>query len=191
MRLDDLLPAYDFSEVHSVLVRAAPARVFKELRQVTPDDAPLFRFLLAVRALPARMLTGRHFRMERRTPILDQFLRAGFVLLDEDDDKELVVGRIAQFWKMSGASSAVLGHSVDFVDFEKPGFAKAAVSFWLTAEGGCTRVRTETRIRATDERSRQMFLRYWLLIRVGSGLIRRSWLRAIKRKAEAPARQSS
>ncbi len=27
MRLDDLLPAYDFVEIHSVLVRATPERV--------------------------------------------------------------------------------------------------------------------------------------------------------------------
>ena len=185
MRLDEFLPAYDFAEVHSVLVLASPARVFQVLREVTPGDAPVFRVLLAVRALPTRVLMGRHFRMERQAPLLEQFLRAGFVLLAEDDVKELVVGRIAQFWKLSGGSSAVLSHSGEFVDFAEPGYAKAALNFWLMAEGECTRVRTETRIHATDESSRQKFLRYWLLIRPGSGLIRQSWLRAIKRKAES------
>lgn len=184
MRLDDLLPAYDFVEVHSVLVRATPERVFQVLKQVTPDDAPLFRFLIAVRALPTRILTGSYFRMEQRASVLDQFLSAGFILLAEDADKELVVGRIAQFWKLTGGSSAVVSRSGEFVDFEKPGYAKAAVNFSLATEGDCTRVRTETRIRATDEDSRQKFRRYWLLIGLGSGVIRRSWLKAIKRKAE-------
>jgi len=155
------------------------------LKQVTPVDAPLFRFLMPVRALPARILTGRFFRMEPRTSVLDQFRSAGFIVLAEDVNRELVVGRIAQFWKLAGGSSAAVRRSSEFVDFDEPGYAKAALSFWLAPEGGCTRVRTETRIRATDEESRQKFLRYWLLTRLGSGLIRRSWLKAIKRKAEA------
>ncbi len=184
MRLDELLPAYDFVEVHSVLVCAPPERVFQVLKQVTPDDAPLFRFLMAIRALPTRILTGMSFRMEQRRSVLDQFLGAGFLLLAEDADRELVVGRIAQFWKLTGGSSAVVSRSGEFVDFEKPGFAKAALNFWLATEGARTRVRTETRIRATDEDSRQKFFRYWLVIGLGSGLIRRSWLKAIKRKAE-------
>jgi hypothetical protein len=187
MRLDDFLPAYDFAEVHSVLVRAPAARVFQELIKVTPDDAPLFRFLLAARALPSKMLAGQSFRMQRRASILDQFLLGGFVLLAQDTARELVVGRIAQFWKLRGGSAAVLRHPGEFIDFDQPGYAKAALNFWLTSEGDHTRVRTETRIRATDEASRRRFFRYWLLIRVGSGLIRRSWLRAIKRKAERQA----
>lgn len=179
------MQTYDFAEVHSIQIHAPPARVFEELRQVTPIDAPLFRFLLAVRMLPMRALTGRRFDLEPGTAILDQFLRSGFVLLAEDDEKELVVGRVAQFWKLWGGSAGVVSRPSDFADFEKPGYAKAAVNFLVTAEGDGTRVRTETRIRATDPAARQKFRRYWYLIRAGSGIIRESWLRALKRKAES------
>lgn len=41
---------------------------------------------------------------------------------------------------------------------------------------------TETRVLATDPRSRSRFRVYWLLIRAGCGAIRRSWLRAIERR---------
>jgi hypothetical protein len=44
---------------------------------------------------------------------------------------------------------------------------------------------TETRVLATDAAARRRFRRYWLAIRPFSGLIRRVWLRAIKRRAEA------
>jgi len=44
---------------------------------------------------------------------------------------------------------------------------------------------TETRIYATDASSRRAFARYWRVIYPGSSLIRRMWLRAIKKTAEA------
>jgi hypothetical protein len=43
---------------------------------------------------------------------------------------------------------------------------------------------TETRIHLTDEAARRAFGRYWLVVRLGSGAIRRDWLRAARRHAE-------
>ncbi len=179
-----MLPAYDVAEVHSAWVRASPERVFQALREVTPGEAPMFRFLTRIRALPNWVLTGRPFVFDRRTPLLDQFLRAGFVLLADEPGRELVVGRIAQFWKLVGASSVSVRSAADFVAFDKPGYAKALLNFWLEREGVGTRLRTETRVAATDAASRVKFSRYWLLVRLGSGLIRRGWLKAVRRAAE-------
>jgi hypothetical protein len=50
---------------------------------------------------------------------------------------------------------------------------------------GGTLLTTETRIQATDDHARRSFRRYWLLIHPGSAAIRRAWLRAIRRRAEA------
>jgi hypothetical protein len=44
---------------------------------------------------------------------------------------------------------------------------------------------TETRVWAADPPARRRFRLYWLAIRPFSGLIRRLWLRAIKRRAES------
>ena len=44
---------------------------------------------------------------------------------------------------------------------------------------------TETTVFAADAASRRRFRPYWLVIRPFSGLVRRLWLRAIKRRAEA------
>jgi hypothetical protein len=38
-------------------------------------------------------------------------------------------------------------------------------------------------VQLTDDHSRRVFGRYWLLIRPFSGLIRREWLAAIARRA--------
>jgi hypothetical protein len=43
---------------------------------------------------------------------------------------------------------------------------------------------TETRVEATDRRARVLFGACWVLIRAGSGLIRRDMLRVIARRAE-------
>jgi len=67
---------------------------------------------------------------------------------------------------------------------DDPGYAKATMNFLITeSESGCV-VTTETRVHATDARSRRRFGMYWLAIYPGSALIRRMWLRAIKRRAE-------
>ena len=44
---------------------------------------------------------------------------------------------------------------------------------------------TETRIQATDAASERKFGLYWLFAQPGSALIRRVWLRAVRKRAEA------
>ena len=45
-----------------------------------------------------------------------------------------------------------------------------------------SRLVTETRVESTDARARRLFALYWLVIRLGSGLIRRDLLRAVRRR---------
>jgi hypothetical protein len=42
---------------------------------------------------------------------------------------------------------------------------------------------TETRVHAATTRAKLAFGAYWLLIRAGSGILRRAWLRAVRRRA--------
>ena len=46
------------------------------------------------------------------------------------------------------------------------------------------RLETETRVFLTDAAARRRFGAYWLVVRPFSGLTRRLWLRAAKRRAE-------
>jgi hypothetical protein len=73
----------------------------------------------------------------------------------------------------------------DFVAFDEPGWVKVAMDLRVEPERGGTRILTETRVLATDAVARRSFGAYWLLIRAGSGLIRRDLLRGIARRAEA------
>lgn len=58
MLIDEVMPAYQFHELHSIRVRASPARVFRAFRRVTPGDIRFFNTLMAIRSLPERLGGG-------------------------------------------------------------------------------------------------------------------------------------
>lgn len=164
--LDEVLPLWHVRERHTIEVDAPPERVFAAVREATFAEMPLARTLFRLRGLQAAIAR----------PFFEQ-LPKGFVVLAEEPGRELVAGGIGQPWKLLGGRVA----RADFGRFDEPGFAKMAMNFRLD---GPT-LSTETRVLLTDAASRRKFLAYWLAVRPGSGLIRRSWLRAIKRRAEA------
>src|SRR5437660_731646 len=59
MALERILPRYDASERHAIVVRADAARTYAALRTLDLADLPLTRVLMAVRALPDRVLGRR------------------------------------------------------------------------------------------------------------------------------------
>jgi hypothetical protein len=185
VRLDSHLPRFDVNEVHSVEVRAAPEAALAAFRALTPREVPLTVALMSLRVLPA-LAARRAVGLSLTRPVLEQFTAAGFVILS-DEPGEVVVGGIGRFWRPDGELRKVAPE--EFASFAEPGFAKTAFNMRAASRaGGATSLTTETRILATDESARRGFGRYWFLIRLGSGLIRREWLRAIKRRAERSRR---
>lgn len=192
MLLDRYLPDYDAVERHAVVVNAPPERVFAALHSVSAADLPLFRFLMTLRALPAALLRGRRpapTGRETSEPLLEALQGAGFLILEEHPGRKLVAGVVGRFWRLSGTCGPRLERVEDFRRFATPGFARAVLAFWIEPLPGDppqrVRLSTETRVQATDDAARQRFARYWRVISAGSALIRREWLRAIKRRAEA------
>ena len=53
---------------------------------------------------------------------------------------------------------------------------RVAAAFTVAADGGASRVATETRIAATDDTARRRFGRYWRLIGPFSSITRREML---------------
>jgi hypothetical protein len=181
--LDQALPRYDFAERHAREVAAPPERALAAAKDATPAEMRFVRTLFALRSLPARLTHGRTLFADARRPLTMQMLEFGFVALAENE-REVVLGYVGQPWRLAGGSRPRLGTAREWLDFGEPGYVKAALSFSAAPEGSGTRLETETRIHATDAVSRRRFARYWRVIRPGSGLIRRSWLRAAKRRAE-------
>ena len=189
--LDDLLPVYDVHEVHETLVPAPPLRTYAAVEAVTPRDVRLARPLMALRRLPALLTGGGGSGGPRpgAMGILESFERGGFVRLAEEPGREVVLGAVGRFWRINPEVVRIDGPEA-FHAFSEPGYARVAFNLLVTPDGRAgARLRTETRVAGTDVHGSRMFRRYWLLIRGGSGLIRHSWLRAIRRRAsgERPA----
>jgi hypothetical protein len=180
--LDDFMPAYQFSEFHSIHVHAPPRVAYRAIRDVTADEIFLFRTFTWIRNphLPGR---GQEniLNAPGKKPILDVAMRSGFRLLREEPDSEMVLGTVV-LW--DGVSR--IANPEEFHSFRQPGNALATINFVVRDNGGgrCV-VTTETRVLATDAASRRRFAVYWRMIYPGSWLIRLNWLRAIRRRAEA------
>jgi hypothetical protein len=179
--LDPYLPTYDVSDAHSVAVDAPPAVVMDAVREVTPAEVPLLVALIGIRTLP-RLLRGKPLRL--RGSILDGMRHTGFVALEERPDA-IIFGVVGRFWQPSSGLREI--EPAEFHGFDEPGFAKAAVGFWI--DGGV--LTTETRVAGTDAQAARRFRRYWRLIYPGSAAIRWDWLRAIRRRAERAQPSSS
>ena len=176
--LEQLMPAHDFGETHSRTIAAEPERVEAAIRAITPGEMPVARVLMAIRGITRR--TGTPSR-----PMIDGMTEIGFSSLQRRPGRELVFGGIGQPWKLRGGESIKLADAEAFSGFARPGFVKMAFDFRMRPRGAGTDLETRTWIAATDPASRRRFSRYWLLIRPGSGLIRRNMLSAIARRAEA------
>ncbi len=183
MLLDDAMPRWDFRERHSTRIGRPPAEAMAAARAVTAREVPVLIVLMGLRSLPA-LLSGKR-RGRPDDPLLDGFTRMGFTVLG-DSDEELTCGGVGRFWQPSGGLRRV--GADDFAAFHEPGYAKAGFNFLAepTADGGCV-LTTETRVLGTDAGARRRFTLYWTVVRPGSALIRRDWLRAIRRRAERSA----
>jgi hypothetical protein len=186
--IDEYLPDFDVVERHATVVRARPARVWTALRSTDFGRSRLIGGLFALRTIPA-VLTAPRETLRRwkegrgRALTLDSILAMGFALLAERPERELLLGVEGRFWAARRDLRAT-----DSQSFRAPlasGLARGAWDFRLEpVEEGLTRLSTETRVRCADAAARRRFLPYWLLVRPGSGLIRRAMLAAIRRAAE-------
>lgn len=166
MSVQDALPVYHHVERHAIRVAAAPERAVAAARATRLEDVPLVRLLVCLRGL----------RAPPNGPIWDALRAHGFQPLGDD-----TLTLVARPWSPRGNR-----RSVDsFVAFDEPGWAKLALDLRAVADGDGARLETETRVYLTNAAARRRFRAYWLVIRPFSGLVRRQWLQAARKRAEA------
>ncbi|GKQ38408.1 hypothetical protein [Streptomyces sp. A012304] len=162
--LDRLLPAWHFREVHRVPVPGTAAEVMRAVHATTWAEAPLARALVA--------LTRADVSAERR--IVADYLSGMGEVIPAGDDEFLFAGV-----QSPGDVPRPPGTIAEIVTgCDEPGILKIGMN--VRCAGGV--LSTETRVLATDERTRRTFAPYWWLVRFGSGLTRQSMLRAIRRR---------
>jgi hypothetical protein len=171
--------------VHAIEVHAPRERVDAAIRGVTAGEIFLFRTLTSLRRM-GRGGPENILNVPEHKPVLEVATQTSFWTLANAPGKEIVVGTLVirpPGWRVPDDPTLEW-----FRGLEQPGFALATMSFSIhEISPELFRVVTETRVHATDERSRRAFARYWRVIYPGSVLIRRQWLQAIRRRAEADA----
>lgn len=177
--LDEIMPEYQFYEMHSARIYAQPRQVLDAVRQSTFGDMRSLTMLLKVRGAVVREgpRAANAFARDRR--ILDAFSASGYAC--GGDDHEIVVAGGAN---LRAGRPITVSTLQEFADYREPGSIRMAFGFHVEETGGgWSRLTTETRVAAVDDSGRGM-ARYWRLIVPGSGLLRRQWLDGIRRRAE-------
>lgn len=163
--LDRVLPVYDVVERHATRISASPDAALAAARAVTPREAPLLRWLFRLRGLPVA-----------DAPLWGTMQRLGFGVVGLGDGAAEALVAVGRPWTIGGGLQRVGAPA----DFAEPGYAVMAIAF--SARDGA--LFTETRVRLTDASARRRFRVYWKVVRPFSGLVRRSWLAAARRRAE-------
>lgn len=182
-QLDRFVPVYQFYEVHTLHIKAPKEQVYRAIKAVTADEITFFQTLTWIRRLgrpgPESILNA-----PGRLPLIEVATHTSFLLLAEEPNREIVLGTLVK--TPPGFEPKRQPTPEDFRSIHNPGFAVAAMNFMVEDAGqDASLVTTETRVFATDASTRRSFAVYWRMIYPGSALIRRMWLRAIRRRAEA------
>jgi hypothetical protein len=176
MTIDDVLPTWDWRSAHATRVAASPERAAAAAREISGRDLPVTGVLMGIRTLRRR-------RASADRPVLEAMARIGLVRL-ADEPLAVLVGGVLSPWRPRGGHRP-LASAEELRAFAEPGWVRVATAFTATPEGDGCRMRTETRIAATDDAARRRFGRYWRLIGPFSSITRREMLAAIRRRAEA------
>ena len=183
--LDEFASVFQFVEVHEIPIRATPIQIYGALKTVSADEIPLYRELVWVRRGgnegPESILNPPD-----GVPLTTVATRTSFITLADVPGVEYVMGTVVI--APPGVRLALGSTPESFKGLTQPGFAKATMGFRIEsrADGACL-LHAETRVDATDYVSRATFARYWRVIRPGTTLVHKMWLRAIKVRAETIA----
>ena len=175
-----------FSESHRRMIPAPLDEVWPACLAVTASEIRAFGPLIRLRGLPARLRGGSGVATDRADrPLLELFAAEGFVpLLVQDDgsSQRVEFGAIGRFWSPTHNAPVRFGSARELARFDEPGHARVWFDLVATEVDGGTLVSTTTIVDGTDRSAERRFAPYWALIRLPSGLIRRSWLAAIERR---------
>jgi hypothetical protein len=181
-QLDQLMPAYEVRERHSISVSAPAEITLSAARDISLQDSRVARTIFALRALPGRLRGALPAPVERR-PVFDEVTALGWRELLNTPGRQLIMGAVTQPWRQAVQFRGLPAD--EFVAFREPGYAKIAWTLEVEPVGSCSsRFCTETRVMTTDPVSRERFRRYWAFVSPGILIIRYEILRLVRAKAE-------
>jgi len=178
-RLDEFAPVYQFHEWHTTTVEATPNRVYAAMKAVEPDEIFGYRALTWIRRF-GRSSKPNILNPTAHEPIMQTALQTGFMQLADDPGQEFVFGFGGSPMQVSKVTPE------NFRSRQGPFLAKVTMNFRIDPidANHCT-LTTETRVYGSDSDAQRIFAPYWRVIYPGSAFMRRMWLRAIRKRAEA------
>jgi hypothetical protein len=170
MLIESFAPRYDAIETHSIEIDAPPDVVFRALSTTDFTASPIIQTLMFLRSWKRAP--------KRRPTTLATLNAAGFGVLAEEENREIVLGVVGRFWRPIGN---ILPFDRAQFPAPVPGMAIGVWNFAVEPHGDGTTLSTETRVLCGDAASRRKFLAYWFFVGPFSALIRRVMLRTIRR----------
>jgi hypothetical protein len=172
MLLDQWMPEYDVAARYEAAVDAPPERVWRGIQEMRSGDLAIARWLMTLRRWD--------FRRPPQIPMLEAMTREGFLLLEQRENEEVVIGVAGRFWTHSGGVVRLASPEA-WRAYGEDGSARATMNFRIENR----RVITETRVQTFGPAARRRFRLYWTLVGPFSGLIRRAFLSQIRRQVRA------
>jgi hypothetical protein len=182
MKLDDVIPNPHHRMCHSRAVGAPLTVVWDELHRVPMSALPWGVRSRACACCRPGSPAGSIHPWPGRT-----FLEVTPIpVLFSQRPQVVISAGLSQAWRLLGGLTPPQLDAAALQVWSQPGWLKVGMEFRLQATPGGTLLRTETRMLATDPRTRRAFATYWFFIRAGSGAIRREVLRIVAHRAESP-----
>ncbi|MDD3655062.1 MAG: hypothetical protein PHO01_12960 [Desulfotomaculaceae bacterium] len=184
-RLYAYMPVYDSDERHKITVKASPEKIFEAIHRFDMGDSSIVKFFLFLRGLFSRSSDNNPDNPEPLKFSLEKMTTSGgMILLEEIENKEVVLGLGGQFWKIKPTEIHFTGMN-DFVNFNQTDNVKVAWNLYIEeGEDGTASLSTETRNLCLGQKAKSAFRIYWWIIRPYSGWIRVAILKMIKAQAE-------
>lgn len=172
---------------HAIEIRANREQIFQAIRDLRTAEVRLMKPLFALRGLPA-LLTGQKQFSHEGVSILQGMHKEGFRIIQDQSDK-LIFGVMGKFWKLTGLESHIPEKVEEYHAAPPRGMAKA-IGYFGCEPGGSEnshKLVHATWVYTPDPKVKRTFGTYWRIIYPGAYILRKSWLAAIKRKAEKEA----
>jgi hypothetical protein len=190
--LDHLLPVWDAQRIERRVIPVPMSVAYDAALQTDFLDAVrhsrIVRALFAMRSAFERAIAfvRRRAFSEPPTPaalrLADLPAEGEWVRLDAERPSEFAFGVTGRFW--DGETRWLKTDRTSFRMLETPGLARLGCHLMfrqVTPES--TEVEYLARTRTTDEKSRESFLNYWMVVSPFVGFIMRTTLRAIEQNA--------
>ena len=180
MDLDDVIANPQYQICHSRVARAPLVAVWDALHRVTMRLSP---WGMRSRAY-ASCLPGSPARSSSPSPATPLDVTPIPVLFSERPHVVISAG-LSQAWRLLGGSIPPHLDAAALRAWSQPGWIKAGMEFRLEPVSAGTLLSTETRVVATDPKTRRAFAAYWFVIPPASSAIRREVLKVVARRAES------